>query len=237
MKKLTLLLFVTLTLQVVRVFAQQTEIDSLNLIIKNSTTHDTTLASVYIDLSNILPQDSMLHYSEKAKEIVENGLQNNPNNAEKYSFLFSYSEALYNIAYAYDIKNELYIALDYYNKSLKISEKIGDKYGIASSLNSIGFIYSKIGDITEAIEYYNKSLKISEEIGNKSGLISSFLNLGGIYDMQNDYVNALAYYKKSLKIAKEIGDKDGIALSYNNIGYIYSNNNEIKMALNFYKNF
>ena len=45
-------------------------------------------------------------------------------------------------------------AIDYYTRSLKIKEEIGDKKGIATSLNNIGNIYVDQGDYAKALDYY-----------------------------------------------------------------------------------
>ena len=81
-------------------------------------------------------------------------------------------------------------ALEYYHKSLKIREEIGDKKGIANSLNNIGYIYDVQGDIPKGLEYYHKSLKIREEIGDKKGIAMSLNNIGYIYNSQGDIPKA-----------------------------------------------
>ena len=62
-------------------------------------------------------------------------------------------------------------ALEYYTKSLKIKEEIGDKEGVGISLSSIGLIYSEQGDLSNALKYLNKSLRLYTEIGDKKNLL------------------------------------------------------------------
>jgi two-component sensor histidine kinase len=125
-------------------------------------------------------------------------------------------------------------ALEYYHKSFKIQEEIGDKEGIANSLNNIGYVYHNQGDIPKALEYYHKSLKIQEEIGDKEGIAISLNNIGVIYRSQGDIPKALEYYHKSLNIQEEIGNKLGIARSLDNIGMIYNNQEDIPKALTYF---
>ncbi|MBK7666958.1 MAG: tetratricopeptide repeat protein [Sphingobacteriaceae bacterium] len=124
--------------------------------------------------------------------------------------------------------------MDYYHKSLKISEDVGDKKAIASSLSNIGSIYGDQGDNTEALGYYHKSLKIEEEIVDKEGMAISLNNIASIYRRQGDIPKALDYNYKSLKIVEEIGDKQGIATSLNNIGYIYFGQGDFQKGLEYY---
>ncbi len=124
-------------------------------------------------------------------------------------------------------------ALEYYEKSLKIREEIGDKAGIAFSLGNIGNIYLRWGKYDSALEYLEKSLKIEEEIGDKAGFAKSLNNIGNIYLRWGKYDSTLEYLEKSLKIREEIGDKAGIADTLNNIGLIYSNQGKYDRALEY----
>ncbi len=51
-------------------------------------------------------------------------------------------------------------ALDYHQKSLKLSEEIQDKLGIASSLLHIGNSYYEQGLFTKSLDHTQKSLAI-----------------------------------------------------------------------------
>ncbi len=64
-------------------------------------------------------------------------------------------------------KSNYPIALDYFQKSLKVFEEIGDKKGVAVCLNVFGIVYDLLGNYPKALEYYQKSLKIREKIGDK----------------------------------------------------------------------
>ena len=68
--------------------------------------------------------------------------------------------------------------MDYYSRSLKIREEIGDEKGIALSLNNIGTIYNDKGQVKEALVYYNRSLKIYEDLDDKEGVALSLNNIG-----------------------------------------------------------
>lgn len=60
-------------------------------------------------------------------------------------------------------------ALEYYDKSLKITHDIGDRAGEADTLHQIGKVYQLTKQFDEALEYYDKSLKIAHEIGDAVG--------------------------------------------------------------------
>ncbi|MBL4586977.1 MAG: tetratricopeptide repeat protein, partial [Flavobacteriales bacterium] len=135
---------------------------------------------------------------------------------------------------SFHVRGDYDKAIDYYTKSLKISEETGGKQGIALSLNNIGIIYKGQGDYVRAIDFYTKSLRIKEGIGDKRGIALSLNNIGNIYMTQGNYAKAINYHSKSLKIKEEIGNKQGIAASLNNIGDIYTNQGDYVKAIDYY---
>jgi tetratricopeptide (TPR) repeat protein len=72
---------------------------------------------------------------------------------------------LNNIGMVYHAWGKYDEAIEYYKKSLKITEEVGDRKGEGVSLNNIGMVYNAWGKYDQAIDYHKKSLKILEEIG------------------------------------------------------------------------
>ncbi|OFY84526.1 MAG: hypothetical protein A3F72_14060 [Bacteroidetes bacterium RIFCSPLOWO2_12_FULL_35_15] len=244
MKTKGLTIFIVLSLLFVsQSFAQfsiqeQKQIDSLNSIIKNKNSHDTTLAAAYNSLSELLASsnlDTVIFLSTKAQQIAEKDLAAHPNFQIAKSLRISLAAALNNIGYVHMNKVNNQLAIEYYNKSLKVEEENGNIQGLASAYNNIGLIYHNLGDIPKALEYYHKSLKIKEQFGDKKGMAYSYNNIGYVHGDQCDFPLALEYYLKSLKIREEIGDKKGMAMSYNNIGIIHYKRGDIPMALDYYQ--
>ncbi|MBK9285203.1 MAG: tetratricopeptide repeat protein [Sphingobacteriaceae bacterium] len=217
--------------QHLQINAQNHAIDSLKLALKNAK-HDTTRCNILSILAETASDEEWPAFNEQLKVLAEKNIANN--SEPKKLYLKHLADALNYIGYLAGNQGDIPKALEYYHKSLKIYEEIGDKEGIALSLNNIGGIYSNQGDIPKALEYYHKSLKIREEIGDKLGIATSLNNIGFIYQAQGDISKALEYYRKSLKIYEEIRDKQGIALSLNNIGGTYSNQGDIPKGLEYY---
>ena len=55
-------------------------------------------------------------------------------------------------------------ALEYYEKSLELSRKLGDVKGEGNTLNNLGNVYKDWGQYTKAVEYYEKSLELKESL-------------------------------------------------------------------------
>jgi serine phosphatase RsbU (regulator of sigma subunit) len=217
--------------------AQLYQIDSLNAVINNPNSHDTSLAESYLVLSEILyisNIDTLKYLCEKSKLIAEKSLLKKNSEEVQKSLKESLARALNNIGYINYSKGKMKAALNYFISSLKLQEELGNKSGIGQSLNNIGVIYFDLDQINEAIDYYERSLKIHEEIGDKDGIASSLNNLGAMYNAQGQPKEALDYSILSLKIQEELGDKPGIANTLNNIGSLYNRQGEIIEALDYY---
>ena len=96
-------------------------------------------------------------------------------------------------------------ALEWHQKSLLITEEIGDRAGLAMTYNNIGLVYDSRGEYDRAMEWYDKSLPIFEEIGDRAGLARTFGNIGYLFSDQNDYSNAAPYAVATLNIFSTIG--------------------------------
>ncbi len=161
---------------------------------------------------------------------------------------------LSNIAYVYkkqaeneenpdSVRSKFNKALEWYFKSLKINEEIGDKQGIAISLNNLGSMHenkakreqspdSIADNLNKSLEWYDKSLKLREEIADKQGIANTLNNIGGIYFMQASVpLNAsksAEFLKKaeencrrSLDIAKDLSYQGMILKASQTLAEIY----------------
>ncbi len=146
------------------------------------------------------------------------------------------ARALNRIANGYYFLNEYKLALEYYIKSLELSENNNYSQGIATVTNNIGLIYKLLGDYDMAVEYYNRSLEIEIKNNNPVGVLSTSLNLGNIYYSLKDYKRALKFYFDCLDLSKQLNNKSGILNSFNNIGSTYSEINLPDSALYYTNN-
>ncbi|HEX8127983.1 MAG TPA: tetratricopeptide repeat protein, partial [Pyrinomonadaceae bacterium] len=141
---------------------------------------------------------------------------------------------LHNFGYLIQSRGDYEKALEYYNRSLKIKEEIGNRLGIANSLHQIGNIHYLRGDYDKALEYYDRSLKMAEELGDQSGIAGSIHQIGLIHENRGDYDKALEYYDRSLKMAEELGYRSGIAGSLHQIGMVHQYRGDHEKALEYY---
>lgn len=100
------------------------------------------------------------------------------------------------------------IALEYYQKSLKIKEEIGDKNGIANTLNNIGTVYIKQGKLSDGYTYVNKSMQLAKELGYPENILNSASLLKSIFQKQNKYKEAFEMYELEIKMRDSIVNQE-----------------------------
>jgi serine phosphatase RsbU (regulator of sigma subunit) len=124
------------------------------------------------------------------------------------------AKSLLNIGNVYLNQENLEEALNYYEKSAQICEKINLLVDLANNYNNMGNIYKRQKKTTKAIEVFSKSAEIFEKIGNPRGVLITDLNLGDVYLDAQDFNKALESYNKALPIAEKINDKILLGLLY-----------------------
>ncbi|MBL1181618.1 MAG: tetratricopeptide repeat protein, partial [Bacteroidetes bacterium] len=217
---------------------QQKQIQELKAIIDNKLSNDTAKAKAFVNLSTFFGTsniDSMYVLSVYAQQIAETALKTARTNDIANSLKISLASALSNIGYYYKNLGKFPLALENYQKSIKILEEINYQKGLGVPYNNIGLLYYLQGNIPLAIDYYHKSLKIRETINDKSGIAAVFNNLGSLYKRQNNIPLAIDFYTKCLRICEEIGDKRGLAYSYNNMGMLHFIQNDFPSAINYHE--
>lgn len=121
-------------------------------------------------------------------------------------------------------------ALDWYAKSLAISEQIGDENGMARTLNNMGAAYSFANALDAARIHLERSLEIGERLKTPR-LVSNALNNLAILDgMRGDYARALAVLQRSYEIEASSGSKRNLAVTRLNIGNLYFNQGDDTQA-------
>ena len=124
-------------------------------------------------------------------------------------------------------------ALDNYEQSLLLFEKISSKKGIAESLYNIGSIHWRNSELDKSLQYFEQSLRLREELGDNFGVALSLNAVGIIYRRRGDLNKALEYYKRSLVLKEQLGNNPLIAIALNNIGTVYRRKGELEQALEY----
>jgi tetratricopeptide (TPR) repeat protein len=125
------------------------------------------------------------------------------------------------IGIAYKRLNRPADALPYYEQSIAIKRRLGQKGGIASTLSEIAQTQQRLGKPDEAQKSYQEAMAIRREMGDRKGTASSLIDLGQLADDRGRYDDALKLYREALQAEREVGDQGYEALCLNNIGVAY----------------
>lgn len=107
-----------------------------------------------------------------------------------------------NIADSHRRSNELNIAIEYYEKILKLAQDLGDKEESAAILLEISLILINQSKFSEAINIFGDVMNIYREIKDPYALQKTLGSLGYCSVALGDYSNAKIFCEKALALAK-----------------------------------
>lgn len=134
----------------------------------------------------------------------------------------------------YTYQQNLFEALDCFQKALKIAEKLKNKETQVKVYNNLGSAYQNLEKYEEALECYNNALVIYEELGNKKDMFYLYGNLGILYATMGDKVLAETYFKKTLQYARDNDDKVIEAFALISLGDFNMDIENYAEAMNYY---
>jgi tetratricopeptide (TPR) repeat protein len=137
-------------------------------------------------------------------------------------------EAYRDIADIYRLQSNWKLADRNYRHSLKISEEIDDKNGIAEAHRGIGYVYWRMGEHDKAINEYDECIETGKKLEDQSIVSIVFDEIGNIYNYKGEWDKAVKFYNKSIKGLEKLIKIQShpprlrleLARAYNNIGDI-----------------
>lgn len=128
------------------------------------------------------------------------------------------SDFLNQIAVIYWNKNQFQTSADYYLKSLKLNQQLGNENGIAGINSNLGMIYADMGQYQKSVDHLTKAvaarrLEKNSEIGREN-LFNALLNLSSSLKQLGKYNEAIKYLEEALNYAQEINNLEKIAIFY-----------------------
>ncbi len=138
----------------------------------------------------------------------------------KYTY---YHAELYNVLGTHYLElSNIQEALNCYNQSINLFEKIGERVEIAYPLNNIATVFAEfLHDNAKAREYFQKSLEINMANNLVEGISSCYDNLGETCRLEDNYTKALEYYFKCEEQATESELNSLLFTVYKNIMLAY----------------
>jgi tetratricopeptide (TPR) repeat protein len=201
-----------------------TRMDSLKIELKNAK-HDTSRCRILNEIIETENDDNVWQvFNQQMQTIAEHGLHGKLQSIDLAQkslniIFFKYlANALNNIGLLSQQQGNNPRALEYFHKSLKIDEEIGDKNGIVSSLNNIGWclmLQVNINDqpqriliLKEVLNYAERSFAIAKESGYPQNIKNTAHLLFKVLKEQNRPEEALEMHELFIQIGDSINNSD-----------------------------
>ncbi len=157
-------------------------------------------------------------------------------NFEKISEDDVKSTVLHNYGVALYLTGKYNEALEKYNESLQILEKLDGQRQrrITQTLQGIAAIQRAKGNYKGALDKYEQSLKIEEKLDDQRGIATTLHEIAIILQHKGKYDEALDKYNRSLDIRKKQDDQLGIAKTLHQIAMIHQEKKEYDKAMEKY---
>ncbi len=201
--------------------------DSLRRVIA-SNVHDTT---------KINAMNELAEYFRRSESKYDSAMvlaQDAHKKAKAINHSIGIAFALRNIGAIYYNIGRYGVSLEYLLQSARISDEIGDKYGVGLSFNYIANDLAEQKKENEALTYYLRSLQTFEEIQNKRGIGIVLGNIGEVLTEQGKLQEAMLYNFKALQISQEEGNQISIGYTFSRIGKVYSLQGNYNKAIEYH---
>lgn len=136
-----------------------------------------------------------------------------------------------NMGIVFKIQGDLPMALEHFQKALKIYEELSNMQGMANQFRNMADVFQIQGDLPMALEYYEYTMNVHGFIGNLQGMASDYGNMGIVFHKQGNLPKALKHYEKALKINEATGNMQGMADQLSCMCVLFENLGDFPKAL------
>ncbi len=152
-------------------------------------------------------QEALLYYNRTINQIIK---------VDSSAYVNTLRNSYFDIGNIYNNRFQSKIALDFYQKSLKIAIGQGSRWNVAKTEFEIGNTFVEDKNYIRAIVYYKKAEKSFIKTKFPTGAVKSLVAIGQSYLAEGDDNQSLYHFKKALTYAKKSAkDKDvGYAKEY-----------------------
>ncbi|MBD2302176.1 CHAT domain-containing protein [Nostoc sp. FACHB-190] len=133
------------------------------------------------------------------------------------------SVALVFLGISYEQENNYKTAIDYYEKSWQIAQKLPKQPNAGEIVVKLANAHRLQKNYNQAIQYYQQYLALDQQNQDSQNRIAALGNLGRTYAALNNLPQALDYYQQALALARAINDRQSELVALLNLGETYLN--------------
>ena len=100
-------------------------------------------------------------------------------------------------------KNNIPLAMEYFQKSADFGQKCSSRSQIAHALNNLAIVHFELGETDKTMALFKQALDLRIKTGNAKNISESYFNIGGLYFELGDYKNASENYLRSKEVAEK----------------------------------
>lgn len=126
-------------------------------------------------------------------------------------------------------------AMNYFQNTLALEEKIDDLAGILMILQLIGSLHFLMNEFDEGVQYIERALRLKEQAGDVKGMAESLSLIAGASKKQGKLRTALDYYQKALKLLEQLDEPIEQATALHELGDLSDSLDQPEQALNYYQ--
>jgi predicted ATPase/DNA-binding winged helix-turn-helix (wHTH) protein len=133
------------------------------------------------------------------------------------------------------VQGDFPAAADFVEKSLSISQTLGDPWGVAVSMNARAIIAWDRQDYPAAQSHFDESLAQWRALGDRVAIARCLNSFANFVRGRGDYARARGVLEEARGIFEELGDHSGAAWSLNQLGDIAREEGEVAIARELYQ--
>jgi tetratricopeptide (TPR) repeat protein len=121
-------------------------------------------------------------------------------------------------------------AVDRFNDSLAIAEKMGAQATMVRLSNNLGWAYLQMGDLDRANELFEESDQKSAQLGIPTDQKTALMSIASIRLIQHDTSAAEPYYQRALKLARQTASKQDMAYALTDLAQVAIEKGDYNLA-------
>jgi tetratricopeptide (TPR) repeat protein len=177
----------------------------------------TGLSDVYVDQGNYT---KAIEFYKKSIAILH-----------KTGHIYEMSDVYNRIGVAYCKQGDkIEKALEYYNKRIEISTKIGDILGVGYSLSNAAECFSYKKQLDDALVFADRAMKIFEKTDEKRMIANTVMVYGMVYGLKRDWDKSKRYFESAINISIKINAPEMLAQNYFNYAFMLRDKGEREAA-------
>jgi serine phosphatase RsbU (regulator of sigma subunit) len=132
-------------------------------------------------------------------------------------------------------KKEYDKAIEYFEKSLRLNEAIGNEQGISGINSNLGMIYADKQEYHKAVDCFDKVLEHKQKGKDKESLIYTYVNASVVLNNVKEYAKSAMYLEAALDISQELNNTEQMKSCYGMLSETYTKAGESEKAKKYFE--